>query len=154
MKNNSRLEEAFDLELISELRFRIHRIRGWAPVHYIDSLDPISRHWIAFADGEPVGCGTLAVQMKEVAGVECTHRLRWLGVIPEYRGRGIGTELILKRLEEAHADGAEYAWSSSLLHRVPMYVRLGAIADEEVYEDDNDTPHRNVRYGPLGALLG
>jgi GNAT superfamily N-acetyltransferase len=125
-----------------------------SPQECVDDLDvTASRHWAAMAGGVPVGCASLAVDARVVAGVPASHRLRWLGVSPGWRGRGVGRALVAFRLGVALQDGAVFAWSDALVSAAGLYVAWGAVADDRVYDDDGTGPHVDVLYGPLPMRL-
>jgi GNAT superfamily N-acetyltransferase len=92
---------------------------------YFDSTSPLiesegasMRHYLAWHGGSPVAISTLFVS-DGVAG------LYHVGALPEARGQGIGTAIVLAPLLEARARGLRHAVLYSSLMGVNIYRRLG-----------------------------
>ncbi|MEW1908263.1 GNAT family N-acetyltransferase [Kitasatospora sp. NPDC085895] len=89
-------------------------IEAWRHVHNVIiptaplSLEEVRRNAdryhleVARLDGEPVGCSTVRPPTAEEPAATVIAR-----VLPEYRGRGIGTAIHRRCLERARATGAE-----------------------------------------------
>ncbi len=85
--------------------------------------DKIPLAFVAFSGSQPVGTASLKIQEMTTH----PHLGYWLGevfVVEEFRGRGIGTELILRATDKAHELGVETLY----LHtpdKIILYSRLG-----------------------------
>ncbi len=85
--------------------------------------DKIPLSYVAFSGSEPVGTASLKIQEMTTH----THFLYWLGavyVVGQFRGRGIGTELIARATDKARELGVETLY----LHtpgKTVLYSRLG-----------------------------
>jgi ribosomal protein S18 acetylase RimI-like enzyme len=90
---------------------------------------PAAAHDVVLADGEPAGRLYVDRREDEIAVID-------IALLPEYRGRGIGTELLTAILTEADAAGKKV--SIYVEHRNParrLYERLGfvEVAEQGVY---------------------
>lgn len=90
-----------------------------------DAHDAVSTHWLALADGAPVGCARLLPD----------GRIGRMAVLPAWRGRGIGRALLGAALVEAQARGQRTVRLSAQLHAADFYARAGFVAIGEVYEE-------------------
>jgi GNAT superfamily N-acetyltransferase len=73
----------------------------------------------AFGDGRLLGFGGIVFYKRHA-------KLKTFWVRPEYRGRGIGTALLERRLERCRELGMEYVTATVTRHSVRMYLRRGA----------------------------
>ena len=104
-----------DLELWTRARNRVEVDNPTTVQDLRDGLtrQPETRHWLAEEDGEPVGC--IFVARSSVAG----RAFVLPRVVPEARGRGVGTALVQSVLEyvrelgcdavRSHIDGNDHA---------------------------------------------
>ncbi len=85
------------------------------PEHFEDS---ITRHYLAYAEGEPASCATILIS-NGIAGV-------WnVGTLRPYRRRGLASALLHHALSEAAADG--YIASTLIASPMgrPLYEAMG-----------------------------
>lgn len=80
--------------------------------------DPAMAAFLARTDGEPVGCGLL-IRSDDVAGVYN------IGVVPDYRRRGIGEELTWAVLRAGRDAGCSLGALQSSEMGYPVYARMG-----------------------------
>lgn len=90
-----------------------------------DAHDAVSTHWLALADGAPVGCARLLPD----------GRIGRMAVLPAWRARGIGRALLGAALVEAQARGHRTVRLSAQLHAADFYARAGFVVIGEVYEE-------------------
>lgn len=76
------------------------------------------RGFLGYVAGEAVACGTL-IRTGDVAGVYT------IGVLPEYRRRGLGHALTATVLRAGRADGCEVGVLQSSEMAVPLYEAMG-----------------------------
>jgi len=80
--------------------------------------DPVSRLWVARADGSPAGCVAVRV-------VDGDAEVWMVAVVPETRGRGLAGELMRHALRAAVDEGATTTSLESTKLGEPVYRRLG-----------------------------
>ena len=107
-------------------------------------------HFVAHCDGRDVAAASLSVEHAVVLGREVDWKLQFLVVEPQWRGRGIASALIHRRLAVVSEHGAQWAWCQARTYATPLYEHLGARREARVYDLDPIGPHVNMLYGPLG----
>jgi predicted GNAT family N-acyltransferase len=95
-----------------------------------DGEDAGSVHVLARLNRDPVGTGRL-----EPAG-----KIGRIAVIAGMRGRGIGTRILLRLLDEARRLGIREPYLHAQVQAVPFYERLGFSCRGEVF-DEAGIPH-------------
>jgi len=102
------------------LRVQFNAQQGWYQQAY-----PQADHQIIFAEDQPIGRILVA---QEAAGT----RLVDIALLPEYRGRGIGTQLIRQLIEQATQVGSvvhlHVLRTNPAIH---LYERLGFVKTSE-----------------------
>ena len=73
---------------------------------------------LALYDGEPVGTGRVHVWRGDA-------HIAWVAVLPDYRARGVGRELMVALLDAARELGARRVTLSAQTHAIGFYRRLG-----------------------------
>jgi predicted GNAT family N-acyltransferase len=92
----------------------------------LDEFDPISVHAIARdASGRALGTGRLLPD----------GHIGRMAVLPEERGRGIGSALLLALMEESRRRGNREAVLSAQTQAAPFYQRHGYAAHGQPYDD-------------------
>ena len=93
----------------------------------LDGLDHLARHYLAIWEGKAVATARwrLGPQVQIL-------RLERLAVLPEYRGKGIGTALA-KRLLEDMPDGFPLE-AKATQEAVPFFERLGFVMNGGAFE--------------------
>jgi ribosomal protein S18 acetylase RimI-like enzyme len=110
----------------------LNGVRGLAEIidgHKAQGLHDPERWWLAEEAGRPVGA-VLTADVPELAGWD----LSYVGVVPEARGRGLGSLLTRKVLFEARAAAAGRVTLAVDVRNRPawnLYVRLGFEPTEE-----------------------
>jgi len=119
-------------ELIFSIRTTVFVIEQSVPEEIeMDDLDADAQHVLAFIDGAPVGTGRITAE----------GRIGRMAVLREYRGRGVGREILLALVEIGQSYAVERLCLSAQCHAIPFYERMGFVAQGEVYEEAG-IPHR------------
>lgn len=108
---------------------RLKDIAGW---------NQTGTDWDRFLRASPEGCFVAEVDGK-VVGTATTMvyegRLAWIGMVlvdPDYRGRGIGTELLEKTIDYLDARRIPTMKLDATPQGKPIYARLGFAAEYEI----------------------
>lgn len=102
----------------------------------VDGKDPEAIHLVATLDGRPIGTARLLMQGE-------LGKIGRVSVLPEYRRRGIGSNLVRFAVEELRRRGAARAMLGAQSHAVGFYETLGfkAFGPEFI---DAGMPHREM----------
>jgi predicted GNAT family N-acyltransferase len=95
-----------------------------------DGEDAGSVHVLARLNRDPVGTGRL-----NPAG-----KIGRIAVFPGQRGRGIGTQILLRLLDEARRRGIREPYLHAQVQAVPFYEKLGFECRGDVF-DEAGIPH-------------
>ena len=95
-----------------------------------DGKDAVSTHVLARLNRDPVGTGRL-----EPAG-----KIGRIAVLAGVRGRGIGTRILLRLLEEARRQGIREPYLHAQVQAVPFYEKLGFSREGGEF-DEAGIPH-------------
>ena len=95
-----------------------------------DDADGLSVHALARLNRDPVGTGRL-----EPAG-----KIGRIAVIAGQRGRGIGTQILLRLLDEARRLGIREPYLHAQVQAVPFYEKLGFACGGDEF-DEAGIPH-------------
>lgn len=99
-----------------------------------DSLDPLSRHVIAEDEaGRPIGTGRLTPEQK----------IGRMAVVPEWRGTGVGAEVLSALIHIARSIGYRRVSLHSQMHAIPFYARAGFKPVGEPF-DECGAPHQDM----------
>ena len=99
----------------------------------------------AFRADEPIGC--IAVLPESKHG--CAARIRWLGVLENERGQGVGAQLVIAAQQHASAIG-QSLWADVRVKAIPIYERLGFEPLGAFFELPEIGVHRVMRWWPAG----
>jgi len=143
--------ERCDLERVLPLRARItfDNKRDMDACVFPGDLFKQAKHWVAVSQGRDIAMASLTYSPKKVLNQKADWLLQFLGVDEEYRGAGIGRELIGTRLEEVRAAGSKFAWCSARVEKVLLYESLGALRESFMYDFPLLGLHVDMLYGPL-----
>ncbi len=111
--------------------------QGVDPALEIDDYDGVAWHVLARVDGEPVGTARL-VMLDQLRA-----KIGRVAVLSAYRGQGIATQLVQLLMEYARREGRTQALLDSQLTVMPLYEKLGFVAEGEVFLDA-DILHRRM----------
>ena len=112
--------------------------QGIDPGLDFDGNDPEAIHVIAFADDNAVGTGRM---------LDDGHIGR-VAVLAQYRGRGIGSEIVKCLMDEAARGGYPRVYLGSQKHACEFYTKLGFTAYGDVYiEVDIEHILMEIKFG-------
>ena len=100
-----------------------------------DEMDAVAQHFIVYYDGQAVATARLLP----------THSIGRVAVLKDYRGLGLGKQLMRKVIECAQIQQRPFVTLSSQVHALGFYAALGFMAEGEVYLDCG-IPHQTMRY--------
>lgn len=127
------------IEACYRIRHRVFVREQGVPVELeIDGQDPLCRHYLASANGDPLG----AARMKELHD---RLKLQRIAIMREARGTGLGAALVRRMVEDVRASGDQRpVVISSQVSAIGFYEKLGFVAEGEEYLDAG-IPHRDMR---------
>jgi len=92
----------------------------------LDEFDPLSVHALARDEkGRAIGTGRLLPD----------GHIGRMAVLPEARGQGVGSALLLALMDESRRRGNREAKLSAQTHAAPFYARHGYVAEGSPYDD-------------------
>jgi predicted GNAT family N-acyltransferase len=101
-----------------------------------DEMDAVSLHALAYdTDGKPVGTGRLLPD----------GHIGRMAVLPEARGRAIGTAILMALMQAARQRGARDVVLNAQVSAMPFYARAGFVAEGEEFLDAG-IPHMAMRH--------
>ena len=103
----------------------------------LDELDLSALHALAYQDGQCVGTGRLVNLGNGQA------QIGRMAVLPNFRGQGIGREILERLLLAATAEGVSSLILHAQLTAMPFYEKLGFVGQGSLYEEAG-IPHRNM----------
>jgi predicted GNAT family N-acyltransferase len=119
-------------ELIFGIRKTVFVIEQSVPEEVeMDNLDADAQHVLAFIDAAPVGTGRITAE----------GRIGRMAVLREYRGRGVGGEILRALVEIGRSYAVDRLCLSAQCHAIPFYERMGFVVQGDVYEEAG-IPHR------------
>ena len=99
-----------------------------------DGIDPDCRHALALdAEGRPVGCGRLLPD----------GHIGRMAVLAAWRGRGVGSALLMRLIELARASGHARTILNAQTSAMPFYARHGFSAVGATYMEAG-IPHQTM----------
>jgi GNAT superfamily N-acetyltransferase len=121
-----------------------------------ESVSPLDEgegaaHYVVRAGGADIAMASLFYSPRVVCGVRAEWMLGFLGVCEEWRGRGIGSALVMARREEVRRRGGDVAWCDARVGKIGMYERLGARGCGGAYDVPGTGLHMDMLYGGLGV---
>lgn len=102
-----------------------------------DGLDEEAIHFLAYNDDVPIACARALV-------IENHMQLGRMAVLKEYRGEGIGSNLIEKVVITAKLNQLSAIDISAQCHAIDFYKKYGFKLTSNIYLDA-DIPHRDMR---------
>ena len=102
-----------------------------------DGMDKEAIHFLAFKDKKAVGCARAFV-------IENHMQLGRMAVLKEYRGEGIGSNLIEKAVTIAKLDQLSSIYISAQCHAINFYKKFGFKVTSDIYLDA-EIPHRDMK---------
>lgn len=99
-----------------------------------DEYDAPSLHVLAEADGDPIGTGRLLPD----------DQIGRMAVLPNWRGRGVGSAILVALIELAAARGSTVVCLNAQTRAQAFYLRHGFVAEGEEFPDAG-IPHIRMR---------
>ena len=115
-----------------------------------DDDAPGTRHFGVYLDGQLVGTGFIS-PIREPADVEANGgargglQLRGMSVASDFRGQGIGAQVLRACIEAARASGAPVLWCNARARAVELYRREGFESVGAQFEIVGIGPHLRMR---------
>ena len=103
----------------------------------LDADDLQAIHVLAKIDGLSVGTARLVAISKDQA------QIGRMAVLDQYRGQGIGRQILEKLIQFAQEKGFTGLFLHSQVNAIPFYEKMGFKADGDIY-DEAGIPHRNM----------
>jgi predicted GNAT family N-acyltransferase len=126
----------------SRIRFKVFVEEQGVPRDIeLDERDPDCVHALAYEEGKAVGTGRLLPREDNAQAVAYVGRM---AVLPECRGRGIGSRILESLIGKARERGEREAVLSAQVHAVEFYRSHGFQPMGEIYEEAG-IPHRKMR---------
>lgn len=102
-------------------------------------------HYRALVGGHAVAMVSLLPDARQFPdGVVASWRIRGLGVVAAFRGRGLAHLLLARVIEDAAMAGRLPIWGSGRLERLGLYEEFGAVRTGAVYEIAGTGVHQDV----------
>lgn len=113
--------------------------QGVPPEEEIDDYDGVAWHVIARVDEAPVGTARLVSLDADRV------KIGRVATLPAFRGQGIASKLVRLLMEFARREGFDTAVLDSQLAAMPVYEKLGFVAEGEVFLDAGILHRRMTR---------
>jgi predicted GNAT family N-acyltransferase len=118
-----------DLELVRRRVFideqKVPESEEW------DDADENSSHVLAYSEKrDAVGTGR----------IEPTGKIARLAVLAEYRGRGVGSAILTRLIEQARKQGMVRVYLHAQTHALDFYKKFGFVSDEDIFSEGG-IPH-------------
>ena len=124
---------------ILDIRHRVFSVEQFVdPAIDFDGLDGIAVQVLAFSDGTAVGTGRMLSD----------GHIGRIAVLKEFRGEGIGTDIILALVNQACEAGLSKVFLGSQVIAVPFYEKLGFKPTGENYME------ANILHTPMEMTIG
>jgi GNAT superfamily N-acetyltransferase len=106
---------------------------------YADS----SAHFGAYAHGELIGCASLVANYTAKLEEDASPmmQLRGMAVLPEYRSKGVGAQLLQAAEKYARSKEINTLWFNARIKAVAFYERNGYLKKGDSYEIEGVGTH-------------
>lgn len=141
MHETPRIEDlGADLEEALEIRHRVFVLEQGVPVEEErDELDAVALHLLARVDGTPAGTARMVLDPRQHTG-----KIGRVAVLPAFRSRGVGRELMEALALRALDRGLVELYLDAQVPVIPFYERLGYRAEGPEFLDAGIL-HRRMR---------
>ena len=102
-----------------------------------DGMDEEAIHFLVYKDAKAIGCARAIV-------IENHMQLGRMAILKEYRGEGIGSNLIEKVITTAKLNQLSLIDISAQCHAIDFYKKFGFKVISDIYLDA-EIPHRDMR---------
>ena len=128
-----------------DLRYRVLRIglpRGSEYYPGVDD-DTKTRFICVYNEEKIIGCATLQLDAK----ADCKYRIRGMAVDPDFRNKGIGSDIV-KNLQKEVSKENTGIWCNARIRAVSMYSRCGFRIVSDIFEISGIGPHYDMEWRP------
>ena len=102
-----------------------------------DGIDEKAIHFLVYKDEKAIGCARALV-------IENHMQLGRMAILKEYRGEGIGSNLIEKAVTTAKLNQLSSIYISAQCHAIDFYKKFGFKVTSDIYLDA-EIPHRDMK---------
>ena len=102
-----------------------------------DGIDEKAIHFLVYKDEKAIGCARALV-------IENHMQLGRMAILKEYRGEGIGSNLIEKAVTTAKLNQLSSIDISAQCHAIDFYKKFGFKVTSDIYLDA-EIPHRDMK---------
>jgi GNAT superfamily N-acetyltransferase len=117
----------------------------------VDDLPDTATFAALDAAGEVVGSAVLMPEPFARQPGRPAWRLRGMATAPEWRGRGVGSQVLRAALDHARARGGEVVWCNARTPARRFYERAGFVAVGDEFEEPLIGPHVVMWHDLTGA---
>ena len=103
-----------------------------------DDADATATHFLALDGDKPAGAARLIARGSN-------GKIGRVAVMPDYRGTGLGREIMLHILRHAKEQGFAESVIEAQVYVIPFYERLGYVAEGPEFDDGSGIMHRVMR---------
>jgi len=102
----------------------------------MDEIDPITDHLVLYIDHNPAATGRIVWETPVALGR--------IAVLPEYRGTGVGAEIVRNLAAKVFEKGVNEVHLHAQIQAQGFYEKLGFVAYGAIYEEAG-IPHVSMR---------
>jgi len=130
------------IETVRPIRHRVLRAgKPYETTWFPGDDAPSTVHLGVFADRALAGIASLYEQGHEHESAAGVWQLRGMAVLPDYRGRGYGKQLVAACVEEVLRKGGLRLWCNAREHTRDFYTRYGFVQEGALFEIPGVGPH-------------
>ncbi len=133
----NKVSDPTDLEKVFAIRREVFVGEQNCPPELEYEFEDESTHFLAIADGVPAGASRWRKTDKG-------YKLERFAVLKQFRGTGVGQELVKAVLADLPAD-ADYVYLHSQTQAVPFYERLGFVKSGPEFEEAGIWHYKMIR---------
>ncbi|WP_183573371.1 GNAT family N-acetyltransferase [Mucilaginibacter sp. X5P1] len=133
----NKVSDPADLEKVFAIRREVFVGEQNCPSELEYEFEDESTHFLAIADGVPAGASRWRKTDKG-------YKLERFAVLKQFRGTGVGQELVKAVLADLPAD-ADYVYLHSQTQAVPFYERLGFVKSGPEFEEAGIWHYKMIR---------
>lgn len=145
MEQNASLDiRVVPVEEIVPVRHSVLRVgQPRETCYYKNDNDEGAFHLAVYADGTPVTIGSFHLeQFPAFPRTGPTYKLRGMGTVSEYRGRGYARALVLRAEELMRERGCVGWWCHARVVAFGFYESMGLSFYGDLFEEEGVGPHK------------
>jgi 2-dehydro-3-deoxyphosphogluconate aldolase/(4S)-4-hydroxy-2-oxoglutarate aldolase len=143
-----------DFPAIQQIRIQVFQEeQGVDPALEFDGQDEMAEHFLAYVADRAVGTLRLRhLPANPASGSLRCSKIERLAVLPDFRGRGIGLQLMEAALDHLTQQGSQVAIVHAQTYIQGLYDKLGFLVEGTLFEEAN-IPHVKMTksLNPLGS---